>query len=599
MRGGFGHRITSDANEDFSLKNIDNATIKFWWNYLLRYKKKLLFAILSMLVVTISSLASPILIKIAVDNYIMQNDKIGLNWIFIALTIIFGVNWLFNYFQTYLSNWIGQGIVEEIRKDLFIHLQNLSMNFYSKRKTGETVSIITNDINALSDLLSTGFIHFVNDFLTLIGIIIIMILLDLQLALISFISIPIILFLVSSLGHRMRNAYKEVREKLAALNADVEENLSGIRLVQALKREKLNTKKFKKLSWENLKINLKAASYFALLFPIMALSKVLGETLVLFYGGMRVVEGTLSLGVLLAFLIYVVKFFSPIAELSQVYNTYLSAGAALDRIYHIMKIEPSIKEIKNPIICSKKSIKGSIEFRDVNFGYDETPIISNFNLNIKPNEVFGLIGRTGAGKTTLIKLLTRLYDPDNGKILIDGKEITKLSLNSLRSIISIVPQNVFLFDMTIKDNIKYGRMDATMDEIMEITKRINAHDFIKNLPKGYNTKIGERGVKLSEGQKQLVSFARALLVDPKILILDEATSSVDVYTEKLIKKAMEVLVKDRTVILIAHRFSTLMIADRIGVLKDGNLNDIGTHQELLDKNPFYWKMYKKQIRKPA
>lgn len=599
MRGGFGHRITSDANEDFSLKNIDNATIKFWWNYLLRYKKKLLFAILSMLVVTISSLASPILIKIAVDNYIMQNDKIGLNWIFIVLTIIFGVNWLFNYFQTYLSNWIGQGIVEEIRKDLFIHLQNLSMNFYSKRKTGETVSIITNDINALSDLLSTGFIHFVNDFLTLIGIIIIMILLDLQLALISFISIPIILFLVSSLGHRMRNAYKEVREKLAALNADVEENLSGIRLVQALKREKLNTKKFKKLSWENLKINLKAASYFALLFPIMALSKVLGETLVLFYGGMRVVEGTLSLGVLLAFLIYVVKFFSPIAELSQVYNTYLSAGAALDRIYHIMKIEPSIKEIKNPIICSKKSIKGSIEFRDVNFGYDETPIISNFNLNIKPNEVFGLIGRTGAGKTTLIKLLTRLYDPDNGKILIDGKEITKLSLNSLRSIISIVPQNVFLFDMTIKDNIKYGRMDATMDEIMEITKRINAHDFIKNLPKGYNTKIGERGVKLSEGQKQLVSFARALLVDPKILILDEATSSVDVYTEKLIKKAMEVLVKDRTVILIAHRFSTLMIADRIGVLKDGNLNDIGTHQELLDKNPFYWKMYKKQIRKPA
>ncbi len=595
MRGGFGRRISSGDEEDFSLKQLDKRALKFLLKYLKKHTKVLLIAIACMVIVTLASLAGPFLIKIAVDDYIMEGDMAGLNWVVILMVLSYGIYWLFSYFQTYLSNWIGQKIVGDIREDLYRHLQELSIDFFHKRNTGDIMSRVTHDVNALSDLVSTGFVHLLNDLLTVTGIVVIMVVLDVKLALVSFITIPFIFFVVYVLGKRMRKAYRGVREKLAELNADVEENLSGIRLIQALNRESINTGKFSRLSWENLKANLKAASYFSLLFPVMNLSKVFGEALVLGYGGWGIVEGTISLGVVMAFMEYVRRFFAPLADLSQVYNTYQSAGAALDRIYEYTSIEPTIEEPETPV-SPGTDVKGRIEFNHVTFNYGKEPVIDGLNLRIDPGEVLALVGPTGAGKTTIVNLLTRLYDVDHGEILIDGINIKQYSIHTLRSLISVVPQNIFLFDTSIKNNIRYGKPGASDKEIVEITKQVQAHEFIKDLPKGYETRVGEGGVKLSGGQKQLVSFARAMLADPTILILDEATSSVDAYTEVLIQRAMETLLKGRTVLMIAHRFATLNKAERIGVVENGRVTDTGTHDELMERNKVYRDLYTTQKR---
>ncbi len=596
MRGGFGRRITSGGEEEFSLKRLDKHLFKFLFSYLKKYYKKIVLAVLAMLMVSAASLAGPYLAKVAVDNYIAQGDLQGLNIIFILLVLSYGVYWFFSYHQTYLANYIGQQIVGEIREDLYKHLQGLSLRFYSKENTGDIMSAVTHDVNALSDLLSTGFIHLLNDFFTVTGIVVIMLMLDMKLALAAFIVIPFTFLSVKFLGKRMRNAYRDVRERLADLNADVEENLSGIRLIQALNREAQNSGEFKKLSWKNLKANLAAASYFALLFPLMELSKVLGEAVVLAYGGYLVITGAVSIGIIIAFMGYVRRFFAPLADLSQVYNTYQSAGAALDRIHHFMSIEKTLQESKQKIELAS-NFKAEIDFKKVSFAYDKEKVIDDLNLKIDAGEVFALVGPTGAGKSTAAKLMSRLYDADEGEILLSGINIKDIAFNSLRQNISVVPQDVFLFDSTVLENIRYPNPELSEADVIEICRKINAHQFIKNMPKGYHTKVGEGGVKLSGGQKQLLSFARALINDPNILILDEATSSVDAYTENMIQDAMEELLAGRTVLMIAHRFATLKKAARIGVMEAGRLAAVGTHQELMKENQLYRELVEKQLLK--
>jgi len=562
-----------------------------------------------MLMASAASLAGPYLTKLAVDSYIAEADLAGLNLIFVLLVLSYGLYWFFYYHQSYLSRSVGQKVVGEIREDLYQHLQGLPMSFYSQESTGNIMSAVTHDVNELSNLLSTGFIHLLNDFFTLAGIVMIMLWLDVRLALYTFILIPFIIFSVHFLGRKMRNAYQEVREKLAELNADLEENLSGIRLVQALNREAKNSGEFSTLSWKNLKSNLAAASYFALLFPLMELSRVLGEGIIIVFGGQQTAAGAVSLGILIAFMGYVRRFFAPLADLSQVYNTYQSAGAALDRIHYFMSLKLDAENYRESEEFTDGFIP-QVEFKEVSFSYSEpekdnfdTPkkendremVLKNLSFKIEAGSVFALVGPTGAGKSTVAKLLSRLYYPDEGRILISNKDLGSIKNSVLRKKLSVVPQDIFLFDSTVLDNIRYADPSISQAEVEEICRRINADQFIKKLPNGYQSRVGEAGVKLSGGQKQLLSFARALVSDPEILILDEAASSVDAYTEKIIENSMQELFKERTVLIIAHRFSSLKNAEKIAVLEKGRLNGIGSHVELIKKNQLYQDLVEKQL----
>lgn len=585
--------MSSNEEEDFSLSQLDRRALRLVWRYVRPYLRTLIISTGAMLVVTLTTLAGPYLTKVAIDDFILPGDLAGLNLILLVLLLCYGVNWVASYWQTYLSRWMGEKIVSDVRIDLYEHLQDLPIDFYKRRQTGDVMARVTHDVNALSQLVTSGFVHLLNDLFTLVGIVAIMLYLEWRLALIAFTTIPLIVLVMRVLGEKMRLAYRDVRDRLAELNADVEESISGIRVVQALNREAINAGEFSRLSWENLKANLKAVSVFALLFPTMNLSRVLGEALVIWYGGWGVVHGIISLGVIMAFLGYVRRFFAPLADLSQVYNTLQSAGASLDRIVEYLSIEPSITEPRTPR-RPEDGFSGEITFDNVTFGYDDTPVIKDLNLQIEAGEVFALVGQTGAGKTTVVNLLARLYDTDEGSVAFDGVDVREMSFSDLRDVVSVVPQDVFLFDASVRENIRYGRPDAGDEEVERAARRVHAHDFIVDLPRGYDTQVGEGGGRLSGGQRQLVSFARALLCDPKILVLDEATSSVDAYTEMLIRRAMEELMQDRTALLIAHRFSTLKRADRIGVMEEGHLQTVGTHEELLEKSPLYRELVERQ-----
>lgn len=601
MRGGFGRRIRSEKERDFSLRELDRRTLKFFASYLKNYSLKLFLAVMAMLMVSLSSLAGPYLAKIAVDNYIIQGQLEGLKVIAFLIILSYLSFWFFSYHQTYLANYIGQNIIAELREDLYQKLISMPVSFYAQEKTGNIMSAVTHDVNALTELLSTGFIHLLNDFFTVIGITAVMLYLDYRLALLSFIVIPLVIISVRYLGKKMRGAYSELRQKLAELNAELEENLSGIRLIQALNRETKNEGDFKNLSWQNFKANLKAASYFALLFPLMELAKVLGEAVVLAAGGAAVISGRISLGIIIAFMAYVRRFFAPLADLSQVYNTYQAAGAALERISSYLKLENESAADENYLeadcLEAEADFSGDIEFKNLSFAYAKKKVIKNLQLKIKAGETFALVGESGAGKSTLARLLAGLYRADQGQILISKTRLKKINLKLFPQKIAVVPQDVFLFDSTILENITYGNPAVSEAEVKKICRKINADQFIQKMPQGYQTEVGEEGVKLSGGQKQLLSFARALIVDPEILILDEATSSLDLYTENLVQKALHQLLKNRTVLIIAHRFNTLKKADRIGVMADGRMLAVGQHQKLYAENEIYQDLVDKQLKK--
>ncbi len=595
MRGGFGRRMSSGSDERFDLRSLDRQALEMLWRYVKKHMGRFILATSAMLIVTVTILLGPYFVKIAIDDFIMERNLAGLNWLLLLMGASYGLFWFSSYWQSYLSSYIGQHIVGDIREDLYAHVQRQPVSFFHQRKTGDVMARITHDVNALAELVSGGFVHLLNDLFTLIGIVAIMLLMNVQLALVSFITIPFILLTVSFLGKRMRTAYRDVREKLAALNADVEQNITGIRLVQALNREAVNTGKFSRLSWENLKANFRAVSLFALLFPTMELSRVVGEGLVLWYGGIGVVEGAVSLGVVMAFFGYVRRLFAPLADLSQVYNTFQEAGAGLDRINEYMAVEPQVQAADGQgKAIEKEDIRGRLTLENIQFSYDATPVIHDFCLDIPPGEIFALVGATGAGKTTLVNLLTRLYDVDSGRIMIDGADIRNMPNPVLRNTIGVVPQDVFLFDTTVRENIRYGRPGADDAEVEAAAGQLSAHEFISGLPEGYNTEVGEAGVRLSGGQKQLISLARAMLVDPRILILDEATSSVDAYTEVLIRRAMEKLLAGRTVLMIAHRFATLQLSTRAGVLHNGKLLETGSHEDLMENSAHYRMLFEKQ-----
>ncbi len=595
-RGGFMGRL-QEEQASFRLTELRRGAIPLLIRYLRPYRCRLLLAALCMSVAAGAVLLMPLLSKIAVDDYIVPGDITGLTRVALLYLVLVAVFWPASYGQGYLSGWIGQRVVYDIRNDLVRAVLRQSLEFHQRERVGKIMSRITNDINAVADFASSGLINLVNDVLTVCGIVVVMTLLSVRLTLVTLLSVPVVLLSVGVLARKMRQAYTQVQEEIAAVNAGVEQGVAGMRVTQTLARESFSIEQFEALSLRNMKANLRTAVLFACMFPVMTVSNMLSVALVLGYGGTLVARGSLTLGVILAFLGYVSRVFGPLRELSLVANSMQAAAASLSRIQEYLETPPQIPAPRVPRKPPAR-IQGHIEFRGVTFAYEEEPALRDIDLTVQAGEILAVVGPTGAGKSTLALLLARLYQPQTGCVEIDGISVDALDPRILRDTVNLVPQDPYLFPDTVRENIRYGNPAADDEAVERAARRVHAHDFIERLPRGYDSDVGEAGVLLSGGQKQLVALARAMLADPVILVLDETTAHVDAITESTLQAGMRALARTRTMLIIAHRFSTVKQADRVVVLDAGRIAGYGTHAELTDSNPVYQRLYRKQWASP-
>jgi ATP-binding cassette subfamily B protein len=593
---GHRHRLGLDYEEEkYTRKISDRALIARLLKYLLRYKRRFIITVVAVVIVSLTGLLPPYLLQLAIDNYIKNGDLAGLTFISVILAGVYLVNWVSDYQRTYQMSWMGQNMVNELRKQLFSHLQELSFSFYDRSDAGEIISRVTNDTDTLSQIFVQGVVTLISDVLTLMGIVAIMLWLSIPLTLAAFLVIPPLILLIFVFQSRLRKAYRATRKKIAAVTSRLEESISGIREIQSFTREQETMKGFRQVNVENLQANVQAGKLNALLMPAVQIVGAVGTCVVLWFSGMLIISGGVTLGVVIAFLLYVNKFFGPLVDLTTFYNTVQEAMSAAERIFVTLDTKPEIADASGAIELSH--VKGEIVFNNVTFGYDPSrPVLEDVNIHVDPGKTLAIVGPTGAGKSTLAKLLSRFYETQKGTITVDGYDVQKVTLNSLHKQMGVVLQEPFLFSGTITENIKYGKLDAPDDKVKQVAKIVGIHEFISSLPHGYETDVGERGARLSVGQRQLVSFARALLRDPPILILDEATSSVDPYTELKIKEALAVLLKNRTSLVIAHRLSTVRNADNIVVIDEGRITEEGNHAELMKKKGMYYRLYEKQFK---
>jgi ABC-type multidrug transport system fused ATPase/permease subunit len=561
--------------------------------YLQPYRGRMLGAVALMFLSTGLTLATPYLVKIAIDDYIAAGDASGLTRIALLTAAAFGGIYVAAVGQTYLLSWVGQKVLATLRSQLFAHLQRVSIGYHDRHIIGVTVSRVINDVGVINELLSQGVVTLLGDTVLLAGIVVVMVSMSPRLALLTFSVLPLMALATHLFASRAKAAFRQTRSSVAAVVGNLAENISGMRVIQAFAQEDASQARFDSVNLANRDAHVDAMSLSFIFLPTVEFLSMVATGVVLLFGGIAVINGQVTIGVLVAFLAYVSRFFVPIQDLSQLYTTMQAAMAGGERVLDLLDTDVDVADPVDGLAMPR--IEGRIELDQVGFEYEEgVPVLTGIDLTIEPGQTVALVGPTGAGKTTLAGLIARFYDATEGAVRIDGIDVRSVTQQSLRSQMGLVPQEPFLFTGTVRDNIRFSQPEKSDADVEEAAKYANAHDFITLLPEGYDTQVMEGGANLSLGQRQLICIARAVLADPRILLLDEATASVDTVTEALIQSALDRLLEGRTSVVIAHRLSTIRHADLICAVDGGRIVQRGTHEELLAKGGLYADLYARQ-----
>lgn len=583
------------SSEDIRAKALDVNQMQRLFQYLKPYKLQLLLTCLLMFAAALTDLLGPYLLQRSVDIYIANAQFLKLLLTSLLYAFLVVLTYLCNRIKIRLANRTGQNALLDLRRDLFNHVQRLSFDFFGNTSAGRIMVRIVNDVNTLSNLFTNGIVNVLTELAKLVVASMMMIIIHPKLALVTLATAPIFMTLLFLTRNAIKRRWRMVRVKLSNLNSYIHENIVGMKVIQAYVRQKENSKRFHSVIGDVYSSWMEAIRINSAFGPAVELVSVIGNIIIFWYGARLLAIDGITVGVVISFTVYLRQFWQPINMLSNFYNQLLVAMASSERIFELMDAELDITSAPEAVELEK--VQGAVEFKDISFGYKpDQLILKDINLKVKPGETIAIVGPTGSGKTTFINLLARFYDPNQGQVLIDGRDIRQIKIESLRKHMGVMLQDPFIFSGTVIDNIRYGKLDATEEEVVQVAKAVHAHDFIEKMEDGYYTMVNERGARLSIGQRQLICFARVLLADPDILILDEATASVDTHTELLLQKAIDKLLEGRTSFVIAHRLSTIRNADRIMVIDNGQIAEIGTHDQLVAKRGLYYNLYTVQYK---